>query len=104
MSVRDSESDASALEAGCREALFQLTQWVSKSLPGIFLHHGWDWEDSDDEARALRAEPGEMFVLSCIVYGTSTETSVWRDAKAQPGNDRALAAKSILRLGALRSE
>jgi len=72
LSVRDLDSDMTAMNAGCKEVLGQLGIWVGKSLPKIFMHQGWDWDDHTDETRALDAELREMFVFSCTVYGQSS--------------------------------
>jgi hypothetical protein len=86
LGVWDATSDHAAMEAGCQEVLVQLSRWVNKSLPKIFMHHGWDWDDYSDDMKPLDTELREMFDLTCIVYGHSTNNVRFRARKTLHGD------------------
>ena len=71
MNVFDNNSDEKAMRAGCEYVLNQMRIWVGKSLPKVFMHQGWDWDDSTDKTKALDKELRSMFVFSCRVIDHS---------------------------------
>jgi hypothetical protein len=75
-SIMDSEPTQQQMEEGCRNAMLQMNIWVQKSLPGLFLHTGYEHGDSSvppDLDKNLR----NMFEIRCY-FSSSRDTSEGR--------------------------
>ena len=71
VTVYDDDSDEQAMSAGCETVLEQLTIWVNKSVPQVFLHANWAWDDRTEQTELITDELRSMFLLSCSVEGQS---------------------------------
>jgi hypothetical protein len=62
--VMNSDATATQMEEGCRVATEQMTFWLGKALPGLFMHAGGK---SSADANGLLGALQDMFVLRCYV-------------------------------------
>jgi hypothetical protein len=72
--VMSSEPSEVQMAEGCRNAMMQMNIWLLKSLPGVFLHTGYD-----DPSVPEDFYPGlkEMFELRCY-FSSGRDTSEGR--------------------------
>jgi hypothetical protein len=61
----DSVATDAQMKEGCEEAMEQVTIWIWKSLPGLFLHEGFD--NADEAAREPYEATADLFELSCYI-------------------------------------
>lgn len=74
ISAMNSEANEAQMEEGCAYAINHLGIWLSKSLPGLFLHEGFeDPGQPPDLYNAFR----EMIELRCY-FSTESSTSEGR--------------------------
>jgi hypothetical protein len=72
--IMNSEATDAQMKEGCEMAMDQMTIWLRKSLPGLYLHEGFD---NSPEAFKRYDNIADMFELSCYV-SSATDTSVGR--------------------------
>lgn len=78
--VMNSDATAKQMEEGCRVATEQMSIWLSKSLPALFMHAGGSGPaDANQVSERLR----DMFVLRCYVSSKhdTAEGRFWASKK-----------------------
>lgn len=72
--VMSNEPSQTQMEEGCANAMSQMRIWLLKSLPGMFLHEGFeDPSKPDDFYSGIR----DLFEIRCY-FSSSTDTSQGR--------------------------
>jgi hypothetical protein len=74
--VMSSKPSEAQMEEGCRNAMMQMNIWLLKSLPGLFLHADYDYDDPP-VAEAFYPNLKEMFELRCY-FSSGRDTSEGR--------------------------
>jgi hypothetical protein len=69
VSLMDTQSTSSQMQAGCDGVLNAININLSKSLPGLFIHVDGSYPPGLSESNANLAD---LIELSCYVYGTSS--------------------------------
>jgi hypothetical protein len=73
--VMDSAAVDAQMKEGCAMAMEQMSIWIWKSLPGMFLHEGFD--NTDGAATQPYSAVADLFELSCYV-SAAHDSSVGR--------------------------
>jgi hypothetical protein len=63
------------MKEGCEMAMQQISIWILKELPGLFLHDGFD--NTDEAATRTFQSIADLFEISCYV-SAAHDSSVGR--------------------------
>jgi len=72
--VADSVAVDTQMKEGCEMAMDQIAIWISKSLPGLFMHAGYD---NTVEAAKPFNTAGDLIEISCYV-SAANDSSIGR--------------------------